>query len=58
MEGDISKFYSCHLIDEWEQKMKTGKDDKMCYEYEIQAVPTLKIYMQKYVLPAPGDWPE
>lgn len=54
---DLSHLSSCVLIDEFEQSLKSKEDYKNALSHSFEVAPQLKVYLQKYAVPAPGDWP-
>ena len=48
---------SCTLIDEFEHNLKCKEDYHNALLHSFQAAPDLKLYLDKYALPTPGDWP-
>lgn len=54
---DLSHLDSCLLIDEFEQSLKSKEDYLHALSHSFEVAPQLKLYIEKYALPTPGDWP-
>lgn len=54
---DLCTLETTLLIDEFEQPLKSMEDYKKALCHVLECAPDLHQYLQKFVLPAPGDWP-
>lgn len=55
---DLCKLDCCHLVDEFEQTLKSMEDYKKAIDHTLNSTSNqLPEYMQRYILPFPGDWP-
>ena len=53
----LSKLNSCVLVSESEQSLKSTDDYKAVLDLELKCRPPLVQYLEKFAMPAPGDWP-
>lgn len=45
------------LVDEFEQSLKRMENYKSAINHSLNCCPELRQYLDKFVIPAPGDWP-
>lgn len=55
--ADMYNLKSCQLVDEFEHELKSMNAYKIVYENMIIKGPEFKLYLDRHVVPAPGDWP-
>ena len=53
----LSKLNSCVLVSESEQELKSTDSYKAVLDLVFKCCPQLVPYLEKFVMPCPGDWP-